>query len=106
MIEFPRTFRTLRPAAAACAISLFGFATAASAQATYTEERQIGPDRTEAVQCDARGDRCAQVICRESTGRCRTTGVAYYRPAYDGYYSTRMVCDQNEENCHYLAPGE
>jgi hypothetical protein len=101
MIRFPHS---LQAAAAAGTISLFSFA--ASAQATYTDEQQIGPDRTAAVQCDAWGDRCAQVICREGTGRCRTTGVAYYRPAYDGYYSTRMVCDRSEENCHYLAPGE
>jgi hypothetical protein len=103
MIKFSRV---LQAAAAAGTVLLFGFATSASAQATYTDEQQIGPDRTAAIQCDAWGDRCAQVICRESTGRCDTTGVAYYRPAYDGYYSTRMVCDQNEQNCHYLAPGE
>ncbi|HEY4114290.1 MAG TPA: hypothetical protein VGM17_09540 [Rhizomicrobium sp.] len=98
--------RALQAAAAAGLMSLVAGATSASAQATYTDEQQIGRDRTAAVQCDAWGDRCAQVICRDSTGRCHTTGVAYYRPAYDGYYSTRMVCDRNEANCHYLAPGE
>jgi hypothetical protein len=58
------------------------------------------------TQCDAFGERCAQVVCNENSGTCKPTGVKYYSPSYDGYYSSRRVCDQQGQACHYLPAGD
>lgn len=58
------------------------------------------------VQCDPYGERCAQVACKDDGSDCRPTGVKYYSPTYDGYYSGRVVCDERGKDCHDLPAGD
>ena len=89
---------------AACAATLSaGLFTAVPAMAQNGNRDQA---KFTTTQCDAFGERCAQVICNENGGTCKPTGVKYYGLTYDGYYSSRRVCDEQGQSCHYLPLGD